>query len=56
MQINASSSAIGVIPKPEARGTERRRAGREVFGETIARSERQLDRPDDRRVAVAPAA
>jgi len=25
--------AIGVIPKPETRGTERRRSDREVFGE-----------------------
>ena len=29
------SVAIGVIPKPETRSTDRRRAGREVFGEAI---------------------
>jgi hypothetical protein len=39
MQINARSAAIGVIPKPETRSTERRRADREVFGETIEPSE-----------------
>jgi hypothetical protein len=39
MQINARSSAIGVIPKPETKGTDRRQAGREVFGETIKRSQ-----------------
>jgi hypothetical protein len=40
MQIKARSSVIGEIPRPETRGTERRRAGREVFGETIERSKR----------------
>jgi hypothetical protein len=40
------SKVIGRMPKPEARGTERREAGREVFGETIPRSKRQSDRPN----------
>ena len=45
MQINTRSSAIGVIPKPKTRGTERRRAGREVFGETInAANDNLIDR------------
>ena len=39
MQIKVRSAAIGVIPKPETRSTERRRADREVFGETIEPSE-----------------
>ena len=56
MQINARSTTIGVIPMPETRSTERRRAAREVFGETIKRSERQPDRPDHRPVVAAPAA
>ena len=44
------SSVIGGIPRPEARGTERRGAGREVFGETIARSKRQSDLTGRRQV------
>jgi hypothetical protein len=40
MQITLGSSVIGGIPRPEARSTERRGTGREVFGETIARSKR----------------
>ncbi len=36
MQIAIRSSAIGGSPRPEIRGTERREAGREIFGETIA--------------------
>ena len=35
MQIKARSSVIGVIPRPETRGTGRRRADREVFGEAF---------------------
>jgi hypothetical protein len=42
------SGVIGGIPRPETRSTERRRAGREVFGETIASSKRESDRPADR--------
>lgn len=38
-KIKARSAAIGVIPKPETRSTERREADREVFGETIDPSE-----------------
>ena len=48
MQITLRSSVIGGIPRPEAKGTERREAGREVFGETIERGERRPDRPDHR--------
>ena len=33
------SVVIGRMPKPETRGTERRGADREVFGETIEPSE-----------------
>jgi hypothetical protein len=36
MQMTKRSKVIGRMPKPEARGTERRRADREVFGEAIA--------------------
>jgi hypothetical protein len=36
MQMTKRSKVIGRMPKPEARGTERREAVREVFGETIA--------------------
>jgi hypothetical protein len=39
MQFKARSAAIGVIPKPETGSAERRRADREVFGETIKTSE-----------------
>jgi hypothetical protein len=35
MQIVSRSSVIGGIPRPEARGTERREADRELFGEAI---------------------
>jgi hypothetical protein len=35
---------IGRMPKPEARGAERREADREVFGESIPRSKRQSER------------
>ena len=45
---------IGRMPRPEARGTERREAGREVFGETIACSKRQSDRPHPPGLATAP--
>jgi len=40
-----------VIPKLETRDTERRRAGREVFSETIKRSQWQSNRSHDRPVA-----
>jgi hypothetical protein len=40
MQMTKRSGVIGRMPKPEARGTERRRAAREVFGETTVRSKR----------------
>lgn len=53
MQMTSRSSVIGGIPRPEARGTERREADREVFRETIARSKRQSDRPDLRSLAAA---
>src|SRR5215475_1014575 len=59
MQIMMRSSVIGGIPRPEARGTERRRACREVFGEEIehsrqfwrSRLERELSREDARQIA-----
>jgi hypothetical protein len=35
------SRVIGWMPKPETRGTERRQAGREVFGEAIRPSQRK---------------
>jgi hypothetical protein len=38
MQMKERSRVIGWMPKPKTRGTERRQADREVFGETIARS------------------
>ena len=44
MQIMSRSSVIGGIPRPEARSTERRRAAREVFGETIPYRKRQPER------------
>jgi hypothetical protein len=46
MHMILRSKVIGRMPKPEARGTVRREAGREVFGETTARSKRQSHRPD----------
>jgi hypothetical protein len=39
MHMKERSRVIGWMPKPETRGTERRQAGREVFGETIKRSQ-----------------
>jgi hypothetical protein len=33
MQMNMRSSVTGVSPGPEIRDTERRKAGREIFGE-----------------------
>jgi hypothetical protein len=39
MQIKIISCAIGVIPTPETRGADRCETGREVFGETIERSQ-----------------
>ena len=42
------SKVIGWMPKPEARGTERREVDREVFGETITSSKRQSDPADAR--------
>ena len=48
VQIVSRSSVIGGIPRPEARGTERREADRELFGETIARTKRQPDRTNSR--------
>jgi hypothetical protein len=53
MQITSRSSVIGGIPRPEARSTGRRGTAREVFGETIARSKRQSDRPHPRGLATA---
>ena len=50
MQITSRSSVIGGIPRPETRSTERRGAGREVFGEAIARCKRQSYRPDPHEV------
>ena len=47
MQIRIRPCVIGGIPRPAARGTERPEADREVFGETIARSKRQPDQPND---------
>jgi hypothetical protein len=44
MQIISRSSVIGGIPRPEARGTERRGTAREAFGENFARSKRQPER------------
>jgi hypothetical protein len=35
MQTTQRSVVIGRMPKPETRSTERRRADREVFGETV---------------------
>ena len=55
-QIKVRSSVIGGIPRPETRSAERRRAGREVFGETIASSKRQSDQPDAPSLAAAPRA
>jgi hypothetical protein len=63
MQIKVRSSVIGGIPRPKTRGTVRRRAGREVFGETIEhlidrtialwqpRLRRDLSREDARQIA-----
>jgi hypothetical protein len=53
MQINARSSAIGVIPKPETRSTERHQAGREVFGAKTKRRQLQISRTDNCPVAAA---
>jgi hypothetical protein len=53
MQINARSSAIGVIPKPETRSTERHQAGREVFGAKTKRRQLQISRTDNCPVATA---
>jgi len=39
MQIMTGPASSVGVREPEARGTERRGAGREVFGETIARSQ-----------------
>ena len=39
MQMTQRSVVIGRMPKPETRSTERRRADREVLGETIEPSE-----------------
>jgi hypothetical protein len=43
MHMKERSRVIGWMPKPKARGTERRQASREVFGEAIGRSQRQSD-------------
>jgi hypothetical protein len=43
MHMVLRSKVIGWMPKPEARGTERREADREVFGEATTRSKRQSD-------------
>jgi hypothetical protein len=40
MHMILRSKVIGRMPKPEARGTVRREADREVFGETVASSKR----------------
>jgi hypothetical protein len=53
MQMTSRSSVIGAIPRPEARSTERRRAGREVFGETITLSKRRSGRPHPPGLAAA---
>jgi hypothetical protein len=49
MQINARSTAIGVIPKPETGSTERRQAGREVF---VKRSRAANDNLIDQTIAL----
>src|SRR6266481_5926178 len=56
MHMTLRSRVIGRMPKLEARGTERRGADREVFGETIERSKRQSDRLHSSGLAAPPRA